>query len=407
MSQKKRDHQAELKRKALKKKKQKSVKSAEGIELLLSPISPAVFFSEYFEKKPLLLSRNDSHYYANLFRTDDIRDLFNVKQELVLKEDFNICRVEDGVRVDAEVNEDGFLTPEAAWNMHDSQGYTMQVFQPQQRCLALARFMSQLEDTFGSLFGANSYLTPPNSQGLAPHYDDVGNFSEVNSCWSNKLCLSFPSPEVFILQVEGSKRWRLYHPTMVLPDEYSPDFTPEQVSGLTLHSEVELQQGDLLYFPRGWIHQAVTGDSASHHVTLSTYQKHHMRTLLKHAFDRALDAAFSKNEKLRQGLPPAIGSKFGSFAPQSADQEAFDAQVADLMTSVLDDLDVSGAVDALNIPFLLNRLPPAEGLVGEAGEERLCQEDEIRQQIMMEQMDESDLDMMEMPQTMRRGESST
>ena len=40
--------------------------------------------------------------------------------------------------------------------------------------------------------GANTYLTPAGAQGFSPHYDDV---------------------EVFILQTEGSKHWRLYHPS--------------------------------------------------------------------------------------------------------------------------------------------------------------------------------------------------
>lgn len=37
----------------------------------------------------------------------------------------------------------------------------------------------------------DSYLTPPGSQGFAPHWDDI---------------------EAFVMQLEGKKRWRVYEP---------------------------------------------------------------------------------------------------------------------------------------------------------------------------------------------------
>lgn len=62
---------------------------------------------------------------------------------------------------------------------------TFQVLQPQQHTPKLAEFLSELESHFGCLVGSNVYITPPNSKGLAPHYDDV---------------------EVFIIQLEGKKK---------------------------------------------------------------------------------------------------------------------------------------------------------------------------------------------------------
>jgi ribosomal protein L16 Arg81 hydroxylase len=56
--------------------------------------------------------------------------------------------------------------------------------------------MENLESFFGTLVGANVYITPGGSQGLSPHHDDV---------------------EVFILQLEGEKHWRLYKPIEELP----------------------------------------------------------------------------------------------------------------------------------------------------------------------------------------------
>lgn len=53
---------------------------------------------------------------------------------------------------------------------------------------------SKLQEYFGCFVGANAYLTPPNSQGFAPHYDDI---------------------EAFVLQIEGSKNWKVYKPRCV------------------------------------------------------------------------------------------------------------------------------------------------------------------------------------------------
>lgn len=122
----------------MKKKKVKTVKPAEGIEFVVAPLSRSAFFDEYFEKKPLVIARKDPTYYGSVFGTNDIRQLFVEKDELTVKKDLNICRVEDGARVDLD---EDVLSLEEVWSLHDQEGFTLQVFQPQQRCLPLARLM--------------------------------------------------------------------------------------------------------------------------------------------------------------------------------------------------------------------------------------------------------------------------
>lgn len=65
---------------------------------------------------------------------------------------------------------------------------------------------------------------------------------------------------MFILQLEGSKKWRLYFPPegQDLPKEYSPDFDQSEIGSPDY--EPHLQQGDFMYFPRGMIHQAKTAE---------------------------------------------------------------------------------------------------------------------------------------------------
>jgi len=118
------------------------------------------------------------------------------------------------------------------------------------------------QDYFGTSVGANVYLTPPDSQGFAPHYDDS---------------------EAFILQLEGYEHWKLYRPRNKreeLPRVSSKNFNEDDYLGETI-IDVVLGPGDLLYYPRGTIHQATTVEGEhSLHITLSTYQSNTYADLL-------------------------------------------------------------------------------------------------------------------------------
>jgi lysine-specific demethylase/histidyl-hydroxylase NO66 len=78
-------------------------------------------------------------------------------------------------------------------------------------------------------------LTPAGTQGFAPHYDDI---------------------EAFVLQLEGKKKWKVYKPRS--KDEFLPRFSSQNFTQADLDEpliDIVLEAGDLLYFPRGYIHQ--------------------------------------------------------------------------------------------------------------------------------------------------------
>lgn len=56
------------------------------------------------------------------------------------------------------------------------------------------QLVSLFEEHVESGGGANVYFTPPNAQGFAPHFDDI---------------------EAFVLQMEGTKHWKLNAPSYV------------------------------------------------------------------------------------------------------------------------------------------------------------------------------------------------
>ena len=120
------------------------------------------------------------------------------------------------------------------------------------------RLINLLDLHFGMFVSANSYLTPAASQGFSPHYDDV---------------------DIFVMQTEGSKRWRLYVPRNqadILPQYSSRNYTQEEI-GKEPVLDVILEEGDFLYAPRGTIHQCV---SSEHEHSLHAHTVHLLEVIL-------------------------------------------------------------------------------------------------------------------------------
>ncbi len=109
-----------------------------------------------------------------------------------------------------------------------------------------AAFCRSLEPTLGHPAQANAYYTPRGSQGLPVHHD---------------------THDVFVLQVAGEKRWLVYEPALELPLR-NQKYTAEMGEPGTPVHDLVLRPGDMLYLPRGWLHEALTSDSDSLHLTV-------------------------------------------------------------------------------------------------------------------------------------------
>jgi lysine-specific demethylase/histidyl-hydroxylase NO66 len=116
------------------------------------------------------------------------------------------------------------------------------------------------------------------------------------------------------LQLEGRKRWKVYPPlkkSEQLPRVSSEDYTQADLKDLEPVLDVVLEPGDMLYMPRGWIHQACTLPSGTHedghslHLTVSAMQQWAWADLLENLLPEALEAAINSETStfLRAGLP--------------------------------------------------------------------------------------------------------
>jgi hypothetical protein len=110
----------------------------------------------------------------------------------------------------------------------------------------VARFARELEHELGEPVQVNAYYTPKAAQGLPVHHD---------------------THDVFCLQVAGRKRWLVYEPVLELPlkdQRYQRELGEAGEPVL----DVTLGPGDTLYLPRGWLHEALTSDVDSLHLTV-------------------------------------------------------------------------------------------------------------------------------------------
>jgi len=285
----------------------KTVTAEDCAHWLFFPHPTNIFQSRIFERKCFVRKQSETSKggYEDLLTSEDIKTWLKEKK-LTYGTNVDVTSYKDGVRRTHNSN-DGFSNVskiadfDTVTKRFEEDGCSVRVLHPQRWSDKLWALLSNLENFWQSPTGCNAYWTPANSQGFAPHWDDI---------------------DAFVLQIEGKKRWRLY-PTRDVSEKFprfsSKEFSEDERKRLeeTKYVEVILEPGDVMYMPRGTIHEAfcITGggnddddddgqkDEASLHLTISVNQRNTFADILEHAFSDALADAVSTNVELRR-CPP-------------------------------------------------------------------------------------------------------
>lgn len=169
---------------------------------------------------------------------------------------------------------------------------------------ALVDFARELGAALAQPLQVNAYLTPAGSQGFATHYD---------------------THDVFVLQVDGRKHWRIHPPVLPDPLERQPwGGRADEVSAVAEGRpvlDVVLEPGDALYLPRGWLHSAQAQESSSLHLTVG------IRALTRYALVEELLALAAEDPRLRAGLP---------FGVDVADPDAIEPELTETVEALRD-----------------------------------------------------------------------
>jgi ribosomal protein L16 Arg81 hydroxylase len=298
-----------------------------GFDKLLAPIETSTFFREYWEQCPLVIERHDSRYYADLFSMSDVDYILSSAD--LRYPTVRMVRQGSGVPLQeytVDIPWGGDVLAATAdvdrIRMHYEAGATLILQALHRFWRPLAWFCRNLEETLGCPTQTNVYITPKSSQGFAPHYD---------------------THDVFVLQVHGTKHWLLYGSPIPLPDKTLPYKGSEIEPGEPSH-EFDLKAGGLIYIPRGYVHEAVTSESESVHITLGI----HSYTWID-VFSEAV-AACREDPGFRRSVP--IG-----FAQCRDAKDSMQRQFAELLSAFCSGSDLEALVRKISDRFVSSRRP--------------------------------------------------
>jgi ribosomal protein L16 Arg81 hydroxylase len=315
-----------------------TTRAAFDFDLLIAPIEPAHFFAEFWEKRPLVISRQSPDYYSGLCSLADVdwilssTDLRYPAIRLVrhgpdLPTNAYTRDLRSRRFVFAGVGDTDRILLEY------QRGATILLQRVERSWPPLTALCGNLEQVFYHPVDANAYLTPASSQGFGVHYD---------------------THDVFILQLAGSKHWRLYDAPLRLPLESQP-FDQLDVNPGPLSQQIDLHAGDLIYLPRGTFHEALSSTCSSLHVTVAI-TPHRWADLIADA----IAVVARQDERFRESVP--LGPLRGQ------DAGALEDRFEELLHILSERVNMAEVLDAMTDRFIAERRPPLDGQLAQLEE---------------------------------------
>jgi ribosomal protein L16 Arg81 hydroxylase len=211
---------------------------------ITAPAAPAEFLATYWTKRAAHL-RSPQRSFERIFNWDALNAVLNsgdlVPSTTVVSRNDRVIPAQEYTK-----GSDGRTIDVAAIIRHFRDGASFSVRAVDALWPPLKSLIACLYDALFETVHTNAYCSPATTQGFRCHYD---------------------LHEVFVLQVEGSKRWRVFAPTTEFPvDGWREEDAPDETT--TPYIDISLCKGDVLYIPRGHWHYAAAESSPSLHITV-------------------------------------------------------------------------------------------------------------------------------------------
>ena len=206
---------------------------------LISPVSVEEFSNEIYNKKAIQI-KGSKDKFSKLLTWETLNETLNTsshdKSSFRMYQDGKPAPFKDSFDMIKNTQKGATLVVENIDRINNNLG----------------NLHDAIENELGENTRSNLYLSFPTIKGFDFHYD---------------------THDFIILQLFGKKRWKVYPTTIEQPlfflKEHATNRPPEKS---TLYLECVLEQGDILYVPKGHWHEVVAeGDELSVHLTLALF----------------------------------------------------------------------------------------------------------------------------------------
>lgn len=223
----------------------------ESLEAFLSPIEPTRFLREHYCRAPVHI-RGDVQRFSGLLCWDGLNRAMTRQRPrrvpLRLAKGGNLIPHEEFATKETNAAGDLWRVDFHAVRRLLEAGATLVVDRIDETHEPLADFCRMLEWELGSYAFADAFASWHNIQGFPTHWDPE---------------------QVFVVQLVGTKRWRLFKPERLHPTQQDKS---RKVSRPTeVFWEDDVKAGDVLYIPGGWWHDALAVSECSLHLAFSLF----------------------------------------------------------------------------------------------------------------------------------------
>lgn len=289
-------------------------------EYCIAPVSFATFVEQYWDKEPCVVHRNDPAYFRNLFSLSELDRYVHLIRSDKDPLSIILANVRNPPHADKILGPDGNIESHLVMNAYH-QGDTVVFMRMHRFWLPLAKMARTWESLFRHRVTANAYLTPPNSQGLDPHYE---------------------KHNVVAIQLHGSKTWEVF-PARLPCSIVNSHVPPSEIT--SPGRKIQLNAGDVLYLPRGVIHRATASQETSLHLCIFVTVYRWLDLLTA-----AIESAALDEITLRQAIPPGT-----LLDPQATGH--LSAKFDELVRSLPEMLRLRKGIQAAERKFLLEQQP--------------------------------------------------